>query len=460
MSPLQFLLILKAHYKVAVAALLITLIAGIVISFNMPKQYLATTSLVFDVRTPDPVGTLASPTAQGFMATQLEIIKSDRLAQRVVETLKLDKSPTVISDWKAATGGKGTIQQWLADRVKKGLSVVQGRGNNLIEISYTAGDPAFAATLANAYAQSYINTNIDLRVEPARQYSAWFAEQAKVLRENLEKAQARLSQYQQEHGIVAKEGEMDAEMAKFNELVAQLAAAQGQTVDIQSRARSSEVLPGFAEGGLVQTLRGQVAQLEVKLREASENLGRNHPQYQRMEAELASLKNQLEVEKLNVARELSVSRNVSRDKEGQLRAAIEAQKRKLLQLKGGQDDLSVLQRDVEAARSAYDNVVRRYNQTSLESQIDQTNVSVLNPAVEPGAPSSPDFRKNGLITLLASLLAGAGAAILLEFLDRRVRTVRDLEDMLQVPVLAVIGPPRTQGKFAQLTFQALRLENK
>lgn len=460
MTPLQFFLILRAHYKIAMTTFLLVLLAGVAVALTMSNKYEATTSLVFDIRATDPVAGVAMPMAQGYMATQLEIIKSDRLAQRVVETLRLDKNPTVIQDWKTATKGKGTIQQWLGDRVQKGMSVVQGKGSNIIEITYAAGDPAFAATLANAYAQAYINTNIDLKVEPARQYSSWFAEQVKSSREGLEQAQANLSKYQQEHGIVAKEGGEDVEMAKLNDLMSQLAAAQGQTADIQSRARSGDVVAGSAEGGLVQTLRAQIAQLEVQLREASENLGKNHPQYQRMEAQLASLKNQLEVEKINVARDLAVSHSVSRDKEGQLRAAIEAQKKKLLQMRGGQDELAVLQRDVDAARIAYDSVVRRYNQTNLESQVDQTNVSVLNPAVEPTSPSSPDFRKLGLITLLGSLLAGAGVALLIEFLDRRVRTVRDLEDMLQVPVLAVIGSPSQHRRIGQLALQALRLENK
>jgi uncharacterized protein involved in exopolysaccharide biosynthesis len=155
-----------------------------------------------------------------------------------------------------------------------------------------------------------------------------------------------------------------------------------------------------------------------------------------------------------------VSKSVALNKESQLLAAINTQKKKLLQLKGGRDELSVLQRDVDAAKVAYDNVVKRYNQTSLESQIDQTNVSVLNPATEPMAPASPDIRKNALVTLLASMLVGAAAALLVEFLDRRIRSVQDLEDMLQVPVLAVLSPPRKQSRLVQLTRQTLMLELK
>jgi chain length determinant protein EpsF len=462
MNPFQLLLILRAHYKVALIAFVVTLIAGVGISLTMPKTYVTTTSLVFDVKTPDPVaGLTSSMVPTGYMATQVEIIKSDRVAQLVTVALKLDKNPAVIQDWQKATRGEISIQQWLGERMQRGVSVSQGKGTNIIDITYAAGDPVFAAAAANAFADAYISTNIDLRVDPARQYAHWFGEQVKVMRDNLEKAQTNLSEYQQQNGIVSKDEDTDAETAKLNELYTQLTAAQGQTVDIRSKVRAGGELPPEAtQSSLIQALKTDIARQETKLREAGENLGKNHPQYQRMEAELASLKNQLEMEKLNTARDLTVSKSVAMNKESQLIAAINAQKKKLLQLKGGRDELSVLQRDVDAAKVAYDNVVKRYNQTSLESQIDQTNVSVLNPATEPMAPASPDIRKNALVTLLASMLVGAAAALLVEFLDRRIRSVQDLEDMLQVPVLAVLSPPRKQSRLIQLTRQTLMLELK
>jgi len=116
-------------------------------------------------------------------------------------------------------------------------------------------------------------------------------------------------------------------------------------------------------------------------------------------------------------------------------------------MKNVRDQLAVLQRDVDAAQAAYDGVTRRYNQTNLESQVTQTNVSVLNAAVEPLEPTSPNIPKNLGATAALAVLLGIGAAYLLELIDRRVRSVENLEDMLQLPVLGVVEKPPKQRRF-------------
>jgi polysaccharide biosynthesis transport protein len=105
-------------------------------------------------------------------------------------------------------------------------------------------------------------------------------------------------------------------------------------------------------------------------------------------------------------------------------------------------------------------MIKRFDQTSLESKVTQTKVSVLSPAIEPLEPASPNISKNIVVTFLLAVLLGCGAAILIESLDRRIRSIQDLEEMLQVPVLAVLSPPKKHNRLAQLTSQTLRLELK
>ena len=202
MNPHQLLLILLARYKVALFTMLAVVVIAQAASFLLPKQYAATTALVVDVRSPDPVAAMFVPLS---MSTQVEIIKSDRVAQRVVKNLKLDENPTVKEQWLESTQGKGRLEVWMADRLQRGLSAQPSRDSTIISISFTAADPVFASIVANAFAQAYIDATIELKVEPARQYARWFEEQGKTLRENLEKAQARLSRFQQERGIVARD---------------------------------------------------------------------------------------------------------------------------------------------------------------------------------------------------------------------------------------------------------------
>src|SRR5882672_3944588 len=203
MNPVQLWQIFRAHYKPAFVVFVLTVVGGICVTWWMPKLYTTTTSVVFDVKQ-DPIAGMP-PTMFGYMATQVEIMKSDRVAQRVVRMLKLNEHPVLRQQWLAATEGKTKLENWIGDLIQKGLLVSPVATSNIINMSYRAADPAFATLIVNAFAQAYIETSIELRVDPARQYTLWFADQSKVMRENLEKAQTRLSEYQQSKGLVARE---------------------------------------------------------------------------------------------------------------------------------------------------------------------------------------------------------------------------------------------------------------
>jgi len=450
MNLQQFFLILRVRYKLVIFTLLVTVAATLAVSLLLPKQYTATASVVLDTKSPDPVAGLMLPGmfAPGYMATQMDIIVSDRVAQKVVKLLKLDASPAVRQQWMEATKGRGKLEVWLADLLQTKLDVKPARESNVISISYQATDPVFAATVANAFTQAYIETNIELKVAPARQYAQWFGEQGKSLRDNLEKAQAKLSEYQQTHGIVAIDERLDNETAKLNDLSAQLTIVQGQTSDAQSKQRSgraSDTLPEVVQNQTIANLKIDIARHEAKLQDLAGNLGRNHPQYQRAESEIATLKQKLEAETRHITSGFSTSGAVGRDKETELRKAIEAQKKKLLELKHQRDEVAVLMRDVEAAHKAYEAVSLRFNQTSLESQSTQTNVSVLTPASEPHEPSSPKLLLNMVLSVFMGTLLSVGMALMLEMLDRRIRSAEDLAESLQLPVLGVIQKQRRSG---------------
>ncbi|MDP2706628.1 MAG: chain length determinant protein EpsF, partial [Burkholderiales bacterium] len=220
MNLQQFLLILRARYKVVLFTLLGTVAVTLVVGLVLPKRYTAASAVVVDVKSPDPIVGMYLPAVAmpGYMATQVDVINSDRVAQKVVKMTKLDQSPQVKEQWLEDTDGKGKIEVWLAGLLQKKLDVKPSRESNVINISYTAVDPGFASAIANAFAQAYIDTTIELKVEPAKQYARWFEEQGKTLRDNLEKAQNRLSEYQQQKGIVASDERLDNETAKLNEL--------------------------------------------------------------------------------------------------------------------------------------------------------------------------------------------------------------------------------------------------
>src|SRR6267143_2469989 len=429
MTPRQYLLVFRAHRKLALSVMLATVAITVPAILLLPKQYTASTSLAVEIRSPDPITLMLMPSN---MATQEDIIRSDRVSQRVVLGLGLDKDAALQAEWREAAGGKGAFIRWLTTGLHKKLRInPTRREGNIITIEYTAHDPAFAAAVANAFAQAYVEAVTELKVEPAKQYARWFGEQGKSLRENLEAAVARLSDFQQEKRMIAKDETLDVETLKLNELTSQLTAVQGQTVDARSKLRSgiANTLPEVQVNVVIQGLRSEIARQEAKLKDASGNLGRNHPQYRSMESELAELKASLEAETRHVASSVSAARAAGSDKEKELKAAIEAQKKRLLELRADRDQLAVLQRDVDAAKNAYAEVEKRYTQTSLESQATQTNVFVVRPAVEPLEPSRPKLFRDMFFAVVLSVVLGLGAAYFLETRDRHVLCVDDVRQM-------------------------------
>ena len=171
-----------------------------------------------------------------------------------------------------------------------------------------------------------------------------------------------------------------------------------------------------------------------------------------LEAQLATLKEQLRTEMDRVSGGVTKANRVSSQREMELRAAVEAQKKRVLGLQEEQDQIVILQGDVETAKRAYEGVSQRMSLTTLESNSQQTNLSVLTPAVEPTEPSKPKILVNIAGSVLAGLLLAIAAALGLELLDRPVRHRNDLISLEGIPFLGVLRPkprrPYRRGRWA------------
>ena len=453
----QFLLILRARWLVIMLTFMVVVGTAVGVSLVMPKKYSASAAVLVDVKTPDPILGALMPgmMTPGYMATQIDIIQSDRVARRVVQMLKIDQNASARQQWQEETEGRGSIEAYFADLLSKQLDVKPSRESNVINITYKSAEPQFAAVIANAFAQAYIDTNVELRVDPAKQYAGWFDQRTKGLRDQLEAAQTRLSQFQRENGIINADERLDVENARLQELSSQLVALQAlraETSSRQAQAGNTETLPEVLQSGLVQSLKADVARQEAKLKDLSSQYGPNHPQVLRAVAEGQALRAKLETEIKRVAGGVGTNARVNVQREAEIRTALDAQKKKVLEIKKQRDEISVLQREVENAQKAYDLTAQRLVQTNLESQTQQTNIVVLNPAVEPVEPSSPKLLLNTLLSIFVGALLGVGLALLLELLNRRVRSPEDIVEALGLPVIGYLDAAdarKTRGRKRQ-----------
>lgn len=460
MSFRQFLSILFARKILFLVVLLAVLVPAIVVSLLLPKKYTATASVVVDVK-PDPLAAMAfqSMMTPAVMATQVDILQSDRVARRVVRTLRLSENPQVREQWQSSTDGQGDIETWLVGQLQRELEVKPSRESSVINISYRAPDQRFAAALANAFVQAYIDTAVDLRVDPAKRYSSFFDERSKDAREALEKAQARLSAFQQENGVVMTDERMDIENQRLNELSSQLVLLQSLSAEASSRQAqasggSADKMQEVTNNPVVAQLRTDLSRQEAKLQEFNARLGDKHPQVVELKANIVELRQRLEGEIRRLSAGVGVSSSISRQREAQTRAELDAQRAKVLRMKQVRDEGAVIQRDVENAQRNYDNIMQRLSVTSIESQATSSNVSLLNSAVPPVEASSPRLLLNTVLALFVGVLLATGVTLGAELRDRRVRSGDDIEGLLGLPVIGVLpGPQSTGARAGRLAMQ-------
>ncbi|WP_284620313.1 chain length determinant protein EpsF [Aquabacterium humicola] len=447
MTPAQLLAILKARRRIALSVFGLCVVVAVVLSLVLPKQYTATASVVVDPR-PDPVAGMAGGLmpSLAFIATQVDVIGSDRVAFRVIRNLKLADNPAIRQEFEDDADGQGSIEVWLANLFHKRLDVRPSRESNVIQVSYTAQDPRFAAGIANAFVQAYLETVLELRVDPARQYVGFFDTRSKEARAALEKAQAQLSAYQQKKGLIATDERLDVENARLNELSSQVVLLQALSAESSSRATQAqggagERMQEVLNNSLIASLKADAARAEARLRELGARYGDKHPQLVEARANLGELRSRIAAETARVTAGVTVTNTINRSRESQVRAELEQQREKVLRMKAVRDEGQVLVREVENAQRSYDALLARLNQTSLESQTTQSNANVLTQAVAPNEHSSPRLALNTALAVCVGLMLALLTAVGLEFIDRRVRAPEDAGWAVEAPLLGVMPRP-------------------
>lgn len=448
----MFFRILRSRFWLIASILLLTFASAAIGSFVMPKIYSPSTVLVVDVKSLDPVlgGAVHSPqSVRGVLATQMEIIQSDRVVHGVIREIGLDKNPAVVESWMQDTNGSGDILTWLAGRMLRSLTVTPSNEGATLTITYDGRDAKTATDIVNTFARHYLQAGRSLRAEPAKESAGYFEEQVALYRERLREAQARMSAFQQASGIVATDERLDVENQRLQELSSQLVAIQSLATESRSRRdavgrEGQESMPEVVQNTLVQSLKTELGRAEARLQEMSSRLGPNHPQYQSAQGEVSALRSRLNAEIDKVSRSIMASSRMNLQREAEIRAAFEAQRAKVLRLKKDHDQLAALGREVDNAQKALDLVAQRLTQTNLESQAPQSNVSILSPALQPAEPSRPKPLLNMIVGAFVGLLLGVLAALSIETFKRPVRTAEDLLQVVAVPVLAVLPPSTTR----------------
>ena len=480
MSFQQLIAILRARQRTVVFAAMLGVMIAAGVTMLMPEQYKANASLMVGYRQAAmaPDAGVPAPLYSGFVATQMDLVTSEAVGVRAVRELGIVDQPQRRAQFEEALAGAGAPirgllnsilglfrgakentanaadravqEQVWAERLRRRVQPTNGANSSIIQVNFTSADPEVSKEVVNAFARAYLDTSVALNVAPAKDNAHWFDDQVAALAQDLEQAQAELSDYQREQGIVATDERLDNEQARLMELSSQLTEVQAQSYDMQSKKEqaarfaasggNSGLIPDVLSNPMVLHLKQQISEQQAKLNELSGQVGSNHPNYRRTVGELASLKKRLSDEIATVSSSVGASVEAVEQRQRSLTQAVADQKRKLLDLRAKQDRVEVLKARVENAQEMYDNALQRVSQVRMESHNTQSNVSLINAAMAPTGPSGPKVASNLVLGFLIGLAIGMGLALWREVRERTVRSKDDLREGLGVPVLAIVGP--------------------
>lgn len=385
-----------------------------------------------------------------FLPTQRDLMRSREVARRVVEKLRLLDAPGASDASLSADNAAARAAEDAAISVQNSIETRPRRGTNLVELSVVSANPKLAADMANAVAESYIEWNIESKYLVVGQASTFLATQIEQLKGELALKEKELQAYGRQKDIVSIDPGANTTMQKlesFNrdyaEAVADRVAKEARYYELQTA--SPETIADNLSSGLVSQLRNDQARMERDYAEKLNVYKPNWPAMQQARAQIEKGKQNLDAviqETVEKARDNARTEyRTAQRREQSLKAVIEGQTNEAMTLNSNAVEYNNLQTEVQTKRTLLDTLLRRQAETEVSSRLKGervSNIQIVERALIPRSRFTPSTKKNLVLGGMLGLFLGIGMAFVLEYLDRSLRSLEQVERILHVPALGLI----------------------
>ena len=413
-----------------------------------------------------------------YFNTQKTIIASRTFADRVVRKLQLDKHPyflelkekrqnsllsVAIQKIKSAFPEKAkpdTINPFpdvrfkpeldpdLTGMIMANVELETGRMSNLMKINYLSDNPAVAAAMANGIADAFIEHNLDIRVKPYRDAAEWLSARLVESKESVANTEKMLQQYREGKGIVSFETKENVITQKLQELITQLVQTEGKRQEAEIRYRQIDSVINFPErlatvpdimnNLVIQGLRNEELGIKKQLSELSEKFGTRHPQVINANSQLAMVQKNIISEARKMLSAAKTEFEIAGSREVSLKRTIDAQKEEVMDLTRKAINFNVLAGESGSNKQFYELLLKKYQEASLSSGINISNVQVVDRAVIPVSPVKPKRGLNFILALMVGLFGGISAAFFIDYMDDTVKTAEDVDKKTGLAFLDVV----------------------
>ncbi len=481
---------LNAIYKyryVVLTIFLLVLLAVTVRTYTTTPMYRATTSvLIEEDRTANVAGfntqapTDYSQDPEPYYQTQLRILTGRELATRVVEKLHLENVPEFNGQGPTRTGlaagldrmtdqGKGLLRRVtgraapaqapaakpssddLANGFLGAVQVEQVRGSRLFNVSITSSDPQFAARAADMLAAEYVRFNQEYRTDATRKSLDFLAGEIAKQQKKVEDSERAMAEYRESNNALSLEDRQNTVVASLNQVNDQYTRIR--TERIQKEALYNQIkslppsavadAPAVSANPAVQTLRTRLAELQRQKVQLNERYGPKNPQVIENENAIVDTAKQFQNALAAAVSAIRSEYETARATESRLANELTKSQAASMDLNRKNVGYTVLEREAQSNRGIYETLLQRQNELQIVSNSGGNNVRLMDRAVVPDTPFTPDVRRNYMLGTLAGLLLSFGLVLAIDYLDDTVKTPEDITRRLKLPFLGLV--PAVKG---------------
>lgn len=469
----QMVATFRRRLKLFLSLALLVFVAVLVVTIQATPLYTATASVMIDNRTEQVVDTQAVlsglPADTATVDTEVEVLRSRQLAERVVASLELEQDPEFNSALRkpgltgqlkngisalfgAAAPDTARTQlseieaqkqrERVVDTVRSRLAIRRVGLTYVMGVGFTSPDPDKAARIANAFAQNYLLEQLQAKFEATRQANAWLNTRLNDLRGEVIQAEAAVEQYRNANNLLSASGATltEQEISTYNTQLATVRAQQAEDEARLSTARAQLARGstgddvGEALGStVVQQLRARRAEVSGRVADLSSRYGPRHPDMLRAERELADIDTQIQAEIGRIVSNLEARVQVARQRTASMQGSLAGARGTLAANNNASVRLNELQRNAEASRTLYQGLLDRFKETTSQAGLEESDARIVSRAIIPGSPSSPNVALNMALGLVLALGAGLAGVVLAELLDAGLATGEDVENKLGLP---------------------------
>lgn len=432
-----------------------------------------------------------------FQETQINLLKSEQIAGRVIKALNLDRNPlfnkSIVTEGDDEAGILAQVKEMVAmakdfirfkndsdepvlspevqalvlqdqmlKKFRAALQVSPVRNSELINISFESPDAELAARIINTVMQEFIHMHMDSRMEASKTASKFLDRQIKNSQIKLEASEKQLTEFSRRIGIVSLDPKSNMVMKQLEELNAALAEARAVRISkeaIYQQAVSGDLsnLNQILDNELIQLLQQKYTMLDSEYQDLLTTFKPEYPKMKQLKARMDKIKGQIALEKDKIVAAIKNDYETSLKTQTSLEMSTEIQKQKAIDLNDKATQYKIIEREVNTNKSIYQSLLQRAKEIEATVGAAVTNIQVVDPARIPIYPYKPKIALNFLLGMVLGLFGGIGVAFLLEYMDNTIKNPDELANRYHIPILGLI--PFEKGKDTRREVMALKYFN-